>query len=115
MSEILDQYEGDATIVQDQQTIRARCEYTVEQERIYSGPDESIPGLRSWSGSLRPVTPIDLGEATLHLPDGSTGTIIVHAIETVDVTAYGEIWQGALLGATAAFQGAGPAPLRSIR
>lgn len=115
MSETIDTYEGDATVIQQGREIRCRCEYTVEQDSIPVAYDETIPGLRSWSGTIRPVDRLDLGEAELRLKNGNTGTIIIHAIEMVDVTTYGDDWRGSLLGAAADFQGTGPAPLRSVR
>jgi hypothetical protein len=108
-----DSYDGQATIRQNDREVRAHVEYEIEQDDIYVGPDSTIGGMKTWSGTIQPESPLELGNATLTLPHGSSGTIIVHATEVIDATTYGDSWKRAILGATANFTGTGPAPRRS--
>lgn len=115
MGEQTSNYQGDATIIQDDKRIAVVCDYRAETERIYVGPEETVPGMRSWQGTLATHQSLNLGNATLELPDGSTGNVIIRGIETVDVKQFGDTWQGALLGSRYDFVGTGPEPLRSDR
>lgn len=103
----IDGYIGEATIIQLGARIHAEIRYEVEEGRVYN----KLPGMKSWRGTFRATTPVTMQNATLELPDGRTGEIVVVSHDTLDVTPLGSCWRLVLpSGCSGKFEGTKQAP-----
>jgi hypothetical protein len=103
-------YSGAATLVREGETVAVRATYRLKQDRIPISDTQWIPGLRSWAGSLDAPLDMELGEASLVLPDGREGRIIVIGCDRFETTCLGDTWMQSSPGVSFTFVGTGPAP-----
>lgn len=85
-------YKGPAVIQMVDLISDAEIEYRVEHERIFV--NEILPpinGLAYWKGTASTVGgPLALEAATLTLPDGRIGRIIIVQMEPFETTSFGD-------------------------
>jgi hypothetical protein len=79
----IDSYSGPATFHFEGGTeADVTCSYTVRQDLLPAG-DELIEGLKSWSGNFTTDNLlVEPGTASLALPDGRTGEILISQVNT---------------------------------
>jgi hypothetical protein len=88
---ILGTYYGPAELDTEHGTMVVNADLTIDVDTAHSmaRPDHAYPsGPRSWSGSVDnslggPVHPVDLGPATLRMPDGREGAVHIHGMRAL--------------------------------
>lgn len=110
-TELLEQYAGKATIIQDEREIPAEVEYRVERERIWVDDGETLPGMSSWEGDFRAKGVVTLSDAELVLPDRRSAKIFIKSLEPVEVTQLGDLYPQFVGSGIGRFVGNGFPPL----
>ena len=73
-------YSGPATIRQRGSDVAVQCSITAYQDMVDVGGGDLLEGLKSWEGTWwdpEPQYTLDLDEATIRLPNGREGHIII--------------------------------------
>jgi hypothetical protein len=93
---VTDSYAGPASILTAAGVVGITCQYSVSVD--YPAGFDGPTGLVSWKGQFSAKGSIEPGEASLRLPDGREGQILVSRV-TIGVTA--GTFEGALVGKSA--------------
>ena len=82
----LGSYAGPASIsLEGQSAVDVHCQFSVSQQLVEAGHDEWLPGMKGWRGSFRADGFLSSsGAATLTLPDGRSGDIVVTHLDVLD-------------------------------
>lgn len=108
---LIESYDGPAVLRQDGRDTPIRCSYRTERDRICVDEVGArwIDGLTHWRGTItEQAGPLALDTATLILPTGESGEVIL-TMQIADVTSLGSGWAQMLRG-TAQFVGTGEPP-----
>jgi hypothetical protein len=75
---VTDSYAGPATIVTDARALEVTCRYSVSAD--YPDGFDGPPGFVSWRGQFSANASIEPGEASIRLPDGREGQILLSRV-----------------------------------